>query len=254
MIERTTVLLVSFTVLAAGTLGAMQAPALDANAIIAAARTALGGEQKIAAVRSFVASGRTQQLRGNNLVPIVFEIAGELPDRYVRRDEIPAQESGPTTAGFNGDALIQLPVPSQPPADAARRARVAAIKQDVARLTLGMFAGSFSSGPLTFTYAGQAEAPQGRADVLDVKSAAADAGMRFFVHRDTHLPVMVSWQTQAQGKPVENRIYFADYRDVDGLRLPFRLRRAVGLDTVEETIFDRFRINPKIDARKFDVR
>jgi len=199
------------------------------------------------------ASRSTRQLRGNNLVPIEFDIGCEVPDRYVRRDEIPAQESGPTTVGFSGEELIQLPVPSSPLADAARRARVATVKQDFARLTLGMFAGSFSGYPLTFTYAGQAEAPQGRADVIDVK-APANTAMRFLVHKDTHLPVMVSWQTQVQGKAVENRIYFADYRDVDGLRLPFRLRRAVGPDTVEETTVDRFRINPKIDPRRFEVR
>jgi hypothetical protein len=56
------------------------------------------------------------------------------------------------------------------------------------------------------------------------------------------------------GTPPENRLYFADYRDVDGLKLPFRLRRAVGADTTEETTFDRFRINPKIDPRRFEVR
>ncbi len=48
-------------------------------------------------------------------------------------------------------------------------------------------------------------------------------------------------------KPVESRIYYADYREVDGLQLPFRLRRAAGGQTVEETIVDRYRINPKED-------
>src|SRR6187551_1805330 len=101
-------------------IGAAQGQAPDASAIIAAARTALGGEQKIAAVKSFSVAGRTQQLRGNNLVPIEFDISCELPDRYVRRDEIPAQESGPTTVGFSADELILLPAPSSPPADAAQ--------------------------------------------------------------------------------------------------------------------------------------
>jgi hypothetical protein len=49
-------------------------------------------------------------------------------------------------------------------------------------------------------------------------------------------------------------LYFADYRDVDGLKLPFRIRRAIGADTVEETTFDRFRFNAKIDSRKFEVK
>jgi hypothetical protein len=41
---------------------------------------------------------------------------------------------------------------------------------------------------------------------------------------------------------------------VDGVRFPFRLRRAIGADTVEETTFDRFRINTRIDPKKFEVR
>jgi hypothetical protein len=56
------------------------------------------------------------------------------------------------------------------------------------------------------------------------------------------------------GPPVEYRISFSDSRDVDGMQWPFRLRRATGPDTTEETTFDRFRINTKIDQRKFDVR
>ena len=296
--------------------------------MLAAAREALGGEKKLAAVKTLVTTGRTRQVRGDNLVPIEFEIYVELPDKYVRKDEVPAQESGPTTVGFNGDNLIQLPPQAAPPAggrpggpppptpeqlDAARRARVAGVKQDFARLMLGLFAGSFDGYPLTFTYAGQAEAPQGMADVLDVKGPA-NLAMRLFVYRDTHLPVMVTWQggpqpgpgrpdqepdaaarqdrrprracspapgpaagtgqrrrhrheqpgepgpagAPAAGQPgrgpaapppPENRLYFADYRDVDGLKWPFRLRRAIGPDTIEETTFDRFRTNTKIDPK-----
>jgi hypothetical protein len=320
-----------------------QAPARDAAKVLAEAREALGGEKRLSAVKNFVVTGRTRQVRGDNLVPIEFEIAVELPDKYVRKDEIPAQESGPTSTGFNGDELIQLPVPTAPapppgmapgmgraagPAtppspeqlEAARKTRVATVKQDFVRLTLGMFAGSFSSYPMTFTYVGQAEAPQGKADVVEGK--APNFTVRLFVNSQTHLPIMVSWQApgrpagparggtppsgppgattgqppppppgasarqgppsgppgasagqgppsgppgasagpEGRGRsgaapaPVEYRIYFADYRDVDGLQWPFRLRRATGSDTTEETIFDRFKINTKIDPKKFEVR
>jgi hypothetical protein len=356
----------------------------DATRVIAAAREALGGEARLSAVKSFVATGRTRQIRGDNLVPIEFEILCELPDKYVRKDEIPAQESGPTSIGFNAGELIQQPAPPPPPAgregtpgptpaqqDAVRKARVDGIKQDFVRFTLGMFAASFSTYPVTFTYAGQAEAPQGKADVIDVKGASNFA-VRLFVNSQTHLPIMVSWQAPSGpmrgmpgrgggppapggpatpgaaapgattpggpptgapptgapptgapptgatppsatapgatptgppasappasapptagapappagtpptraggppagappgagagpggrgagpgGPPVEYRIYFADYREVDGMQWPFRLRKATGADTTEETTFDRFRINTKIDPRKFEVR
>jgi hypothetical protein len=95
---------------------AAQAPGRDPAPILAAAREALGGEKRLNAVKNFVATGRTRQVRGDNLVPIEFEIAVELPDKYVRKDEIPAQESGPTSTGFNGGELIQLPVPTAPAA------------------------------------------------------------------------------------------------------------------------------------------
>ena len=250
-----------------------------------------------------------------------------------------------------------------------RTGRVVSVKQDFVRLALGMFAGSFSTYPLTFTYVGQAEAPQGKADVVDAKGPG-NFTVRLFVNSQTHLPIMVSWQAPAgrggppgrpggpgmpppgapaagsppgearpvgpptgppvgpptgppagappsgappilppgaappagapaagaaprpplpgavpstglppgaappggmppgaalpgaagpgrsgpPSAPVEYRLYYADYRDVDGLQWPFRLRRATGTETTEETTFDRFRINTKIDPKKFEVR
>jgi hypothetical protein len=312
-------------------LAAVAGQTTDSNAVLAGARAALGGEKRLSAVRSFVATGQTRQVRGDNLVPIEFEISVELPDKYVRRDEIPAQESGPTSIGFSGASLIQVPVPPLPVAraggppppspaqlEAGRAARALGVKQDFARLMLGMFAASFAGYPLTFTYIGEAEAPQGRADVIEVKGSGpaapivtpgrgpappsaptpepgrgsdgargvepgrggdsargADGGrgpeagrgpgrgpggppanftLRLFVYKETHLPIMVSWDAPVQGKPVEQRLYYADYRDVDGMKFPFRLRRASGADTTEETTFDRFRINAKIDPNKFEAR
>ena len=259
---------------------AQDAPA-SPDAILAAARQALGGDKRLAEVKTLVTTGRTRQIRADNLIPIEFEISCELPDKYIRRDEFPAQDAGPATAGFNGTLLIQIPPPPAP----AIGARLNGLKQDFARLMLGLFAGSFRSFPLTFTYAGIAEAPQGQADVLDVKGPA-DFAAQFFVSKTTHLPIMVSWRAPAAGPPrggppsgpvpppspaapargspanpaggqnppVETRLYFADYRDVDGLIWPFRIRRAIGADTVEETTFDRFRVNARIDPKKFEVK
>ena len=137
----------------------------DPAAILAAARAALGGEKKLSSVKSFTATGRTRQVRGDNLVPIEFEISVELPDKYLRKDEIPAQETGVSGAGFNGDELILDPPPAAPLPEPARKARTAGLKQDFARLALGMFAASFPAYPLTFTYAGEAQAPQGTAEI-----------------------------------------------------------------------------------------
>ena len=99
--------------------GTVTAQRKDPGAILAKAREALGGEKKLTAVKSFTATGRTRQVRGDNLVPIEFEVFVELPDKYLRKDEIPAQESGPTASGFTGEELLQDPPPAAPPAAAA---------------------------------------------------------------------------------------------------------------------------------------
>jgi hypothetical protein len=340
---------VRYTVLAAASALAFQSTpqsqALNAAQVLAAAREALGGEKNLTSVRTFTAAGRTRQIRGNNVVPIEFEISCELPDKFVRRDEIPAQETDITVTGFNRDDLIQFPppppgpgraggppappvgrVPEMPSPNAGRgggapfadgrgrggsplspaQQRVAAVKQDFARLMLGMFAASFPSYPLTFRYAAQGEAPEGKADLLDV-TGPGNFAARLVVQQDTHLPVMLMWQLPAtnvivripgqplpdpvppgaviveaqappantasqedrdqyattvanlrrqglvQAKPVEYRMYYADFRDVNGVKWPFRIRRAIAGETIEETTFDRIRINAKIDPRKFEA-
>ena len=169
----------------------------DPAAILAAARQALGGEKKLTAVKSFTATGRTRQVRGDNLVPIEFEIFVELPDKYLRKDEMPAQESGPTASGFNGEEFLQDPPPAAPPTASGRRRRgrsescrsrgraesscddrQAGLRPPHARHVRDIL----SAYPLTFAYVGEAEAPQGKADVLDAKGPN-NFTLRLFVNQ-----------------------------------------------------------------------
>ena len=74
-----------------------------------------------------------------------------------------------------------------------RRARLLSVKQEYARLALGLFANA-AAYPLTFSYVAVAEAPQGRADVLEVKGEG-NFTARLFINSETRLPIMVSWTT-----------------------------------------------------------
>jgi hypothetical protein len=269
----------------------------DAGRNVAAARQALGGDAKLTAIKSLTAAGHNN--RGD------VEIAIELPDKFLKK-EVFAQVMDTSLArasGFNGAGLIdEMDTPPAMPGlvirsggpganadpaqrDATRARMTIAAKREFARLALGFFASSFSGYPLHLTAAGQADSPDGKADVLDVKSDDGFAA-RLFVSAQTHLPVMVTWMdkepvivtiggpagpgraTTVPGpegggtftqmspedrKTVEFRLLYRDYEDVDGVKFPFTISRLVDGQPQESLTLEKVRINPKIDPRKFDI-
>lgn len=315
----------------------------DVSKILADVRDALGGEKKLAAVKTITVTGRAQRTNPSGTsTEQEFEMAIELPDKFMRRDVVMSMGNMSVyrTSGFNGDGVIneidqppQLsggnivirtvgpggpggpggPPPTPEQQAAMRRAQLLSAKQDFARVTLGMFARSFPVFPITMTHVGQAESPDGKADVIDVRGEG-DFTARLFVDTQSHMPLMLTWmgkepvvqtitrggpgggavvthggasvvpgdaagrgasgrgtlspeereklmkemearakEAEASRKVVEFRLFYMDYKDVDGVKLPHRLQRTVDGKPVEEISFERVRLNQKIDPKKFTV-
>jgi hypothetical protein len=161
----------------------------------------------------------------------------------------------------------------------ADKAAVRAMRTDLSRLMLGWFATAHPSLDADYTYAGEAESPDGKAYVIDVKSGEAFAA-RLFIDQTTHLPLMVTYkgpqprtiqsmsggmsspadiqkrlEELAKEPPVmtDYTLFFEDWQSVDGIKFPFRLRRAMAGATTEEWAVGKVKVNPKIDAKKFAV-
>jgi len=317
----------------------------DVNKILADARDALGGDKKVAAVRTVTATGRSTRVNGNGSTPNDFEMAMELPDKFVKKDTI-AMINGSAiarTSGFNGTNVIEaIDTPPQmggammimrgpgqaPPGvtltpeqqETMKKQALLANKQEFARLTLGMFASSYDGYPLTFSYAGQAEAPEGKADVVDVKGEGEFAA-KLFIDAKSHMPLMLSWmareplvlnlgnrgqvsggsgspgaamaagmaaaggggslqtfsrqggqmtpeerdqmqkdaaemirQAQEKLRIVEYRLYYSDYRTVDGVSVPFTIQRSIDGKPAEEVTFDKVKLNAKVDPKRFESK
>jgi hypothetical protein len=310
----------------------------DVNKVLADARAALGGDKKLAAMKTFSATGRQTKVANNaSQAPTDCEIAFELPDKYMKKEVLTMMSIGgiTRTSGFNGDTPIN--VVDQPPAmgnmvirmgpssggpggtqtpeqeQEAQKRMLLSSRQDLAHLALGILAGSLPSYPLQFSYGGQAESPDGKADIVDVKGEG-DFAMRLFIDAKTHLPLMLSWMAKeplvmtqtvgggpggpgaAAGPPpagghamvyssggalpttpeerekaakemeaqvkeaearlrvVEYRLYYGDYQEVDGIMVPFKLQRSMNGKATDETVFEKIKINGKIDAKKFQAR
>jgi hypothetical protein len=317
----------AFVMLLAGTDPRAQTP--DAAGILRATREALGGEDRLGAVKSLVAIGRTraESPRGG-VEEHDVALSVELPDKFVKRSVLLAM--GPTSvyrnAGFNGDRLIddidappmlsgggpagggvivrrlegppgangpRQPTPEERAAEQARRLGQA--RREFARLTLGMFATGFGGYPLTFTYAGRAESADGAADVLEV-SDGAEFKARLFIDVTTRLPLMLTWmdlepvmidveendngqrvrigparpridgaapaepasfeeqmrRAQAERRTVEFQTFYGDYQAVDGVLVPMRLSQSIDGRPRDEIVFDRVRLNTRIDPNTFE--
>ena len=194
----------------------------DASRVLAGVREALGGDKKLAAVTSLTVSGRTTRVTGDTSSPPTdFEMAMVLPDKYVKREVVAVLGTNTLsrTSGFSGADLIDamdappgmgsggmilrmggpggaLGAPQSPEQqEDIRRNTLLANRQEFGRLTLGMFGAAFTGYPMVFSYAGQAESPDGTADVIDVKGDGEFAA-KLFVDAKTHMPLMLSWMAK----------------------------------------------------------
>lgn len=192
----------------------------DVNKVLADMKAALGGEDKVAAVKSVTATGRTLRTNASGTTSEnEFELAMELPDKYMMRSVLAnmGTMSVYRNAGFNGGGLINLidqpptlgggggqimvravgapasgaaPTPEQQAE--TNRMLLQTQKRDFARLVLGLFGSSYAGYPLEFSYGGEAEAADGKAYVVDVKGEG-DFTARLFIDAKTHMPLMQSW-------------------------------------------------------------
>ena len=206
-------------VLAAQVLVIGQGP--DAKQVLAQLRAALGGEEKLAAVKTVSIEGQsTRSLANGTSSSADFEMAFELPDKFMtyqvyanvngnalkRRsgfnggEGFEEMDTPPGMMGGGGMHMIRMspggPLPggqlTPEQAAAARTQLLTGSRREFARLALGMFGSSFSPLPLEFRYSGQAESQDGKAHVIDVQGADGFAA-KLFVDSKTNLPLMLSW-------------------------------------------------------------
>ena len=188
--------------------------------VLTASRKAIGG-RKLDSLKSLSVQAGMQRNVGNFQMNSDLELFVELPDKYMRSESSSnAMVSMANTLGFNGDRplkssgpagmapgggmFIRMGGPGGPAAGGGEkptpeqqqqieRQMVRSARHDISRLMLGWFGMTHPSLSAQYTYAGEAESPDGKAYVIDVKTADGFAA-RLFIDEATQLPLMLTYQ------------------------------------------------------------
>lgn len=281
--------------------------------LLAEARKALGGDERLGAVRTVQVKGDFKRMAGQSTIEGELQLQLALPDKMRRDEDLSLPGGGPAivrTEVLNGTefweessgdqfflrrggpdggggarrgATAGMPGPGRGgrgPIDSEqiRQFQLRQRQADLARLTLALLMRTND----VVTWVGIAQSPDGTADVLEVKPAEGSA-TRIFLDRETHLPLMLTWQgfapqtvarrgrgadAAASGEPppapprppldsardrqqTTLRMTLGEYKAVNGIQLPHVITRGVNDQTTEEWSISSYRLNPAIKAETF---
>ena len=267
--------------------------AAKAQTILAQARAALGGDAKWKTLQSLTISGKTRRIMGQMDMSGDLQFDILLPDK-VMKSEILSPMAGieiTNTEVLNGNEVWNdqnsggghggmVVMRSGGPADTpeARERANQMRRAEITRMMIGTLLQAPAVSAVTFSYAGEAEAPDGKADMLEVKGAN-NFTARFFVDQKSHRPLMLTYQgrkprvvTSTMGgppneaemekirkeaeaqAPVEFQMRFSDYRDEGGISFPHHIVKSIGDEVNEEWTLTKFKLNSTFKADKFEKK
>ena len=206
--------------------GQAQDAAAKAASILAESRKALGGDDKLAAVRTLEIKGTARRGAGDVNIEGDMTIVMERPGKYLRKEQIILGNGGiDIIEGLNGTETWEeqkfsggmnfddggdggrrggggfrgggAPGQTQNPAaatdPAAKQAQLAARQTEVARIILALLL--TTDQPIKWT--GTAVSPQMTAEVIEM--AAPDGSpIRLLIDSKTYMPLMLTWTGIAQ--------------------------------------------------------
>jgi len=262
-----------------------------ASEIVRKARAALGGESKLAEVRSLSLTGSLRRVTPDQDVDGKVVLSLVLPDKF-RRDEtlrimggdgptlVNAWDGASEWRDVKTDALaggVQIVRRAPPSTQPAPRRAIPETKADMARLALATLLSTPTSMPVEWSYVGPVETDAGAAEAVDA-TGADGFKVRLYVDAKTSMPMAIAYHgleppravfrtrraptPPPAGQPddlpdipapreVDFQINLSDYKKVGAVLLPHRFEKLVDGTVVEEWAIEKAQVNPSIDASQF---
>ncbi|MGA6951970.1 MAG: pitrilysin family protein [Candidatus Sulfotelmatobacter sp.] len=216
----------------------------EGKALAAKVVAAMGGETKLAAIKSVKAELTVTQKTPQGEFPIQMETVIVYPDHLHAEMQTP---NGTVNIVVTPDAAF-MAIPGQGLRDfpASQKAEsLEQIKRDP------IFIASHAKDPNVFFRAGGTE-KVGDVDARIVDVNAAGVAIRWFVDPQTGHILKETYRTLSQGQPAQGETDMEDWKSVNGLNIPFvRQNKQNGQDS-SKSEYTSLEINPAVDPKLFE--
>ena len=214
-----------------------------AKEILAATVEAYGGLEKLQAVKNIVTAGRTSANSPAGPIQVESKSYYVYPDKF-RQDLKHPQ--GPMAYVFDGTAgFVTTPMGVQPiPQQVANSFKDAVFRENLWLLT------NLSQNNIPLQHAGMEEVQGKQTHILVVQQPSGEM-LKLFISSETHYIVKIAYRESAQGTTVNRETVMDDYRDVDGVKVPYHVVQNVNGQLFSESRVTNVMLNAELDESLF---
>jgi hypothetical protein len=276
-----------------------------AQEILKRARQAIGGEEQLQKIQGLQIHGQYRRVFGERQMGGDRDISILLPNKYLVEDAMNAgglstaiistralngEKAWSGNSGGGGGMIFRMAGPGasqqmSPEQMEAMQRRI--YSAEFSRYLLALILTPPPELAVEYTYAGESEVEDAKADVIDV-TGPDNFSVRVFLDKSSHLPLLLSYrgpkprivmvtrqageraksedikkaredaekQMHAEAPPVPEEVDFyirlTDHKKVGGLMLPHKLTFLTDTEVSEEFEISKYQVNPQFKADLFE--
>ena len=213
-----------------------------AKEIIAMAVDAYGGLEKLQAVKNIVVEGRAAANSPMGPMNLDVKIYQVYPNKLRQDIKMPQGEMSVAFDGTSGFAMTPMGPQPLPPE------MTASLKDGIFREPVWLLVNLMQDSSVQ--YAGTEEVMGKPTAIVLVKQPSGEM-LKVFISEETHYIVKMEFRETEQGVALNKESLMDDYRDVDGVKIPYHLVQNVEGEQFTETHISSVTINAELDESLF---
>ena len=215
---------------------------VKAKEVIAMAVDAHGGLEKLQAVKNIVVEGRTAANSPMGPMNLDVKIYQVYPNKLRQDIKMPQGEMSVAFDGTSGFAMTPMGPQPLPPE------MTASLKDGIFREPVWLLVNLMQDGSVQYT---GTEEVMGKPTAIVLVKQPSGEMLKVFISEETHYIVKMEFRETEQGVTLNKESLMDDYRDVDGVKIPYHLVQNVEGEQFTETHISSVTINAELEESLF---